>query len=497
MYISNWRPISLQNVDVKIATKALAKRLETILPKIIHRNQCAYVKRRSICDCTRIIDDIMFYTKEYGLSGLAVAIDFEKAFDSLDWEYLNKALSAFNFGESFIKWVNIFYRNIQSCVMNNGFSSTLFDVHRGVRQGDPLSPYLFIVALETLAINIRSSSGIEGIKLKNGREIKLTLFADDMKSFLKNKRSFENLTNLLQDFGSCSGLKVNESKLEALNLGEDGASLNIGLGNTTKPLKTLGIFFSYDKTEAYKLNFESILDQLKKKTLNLWKWRNLTILGKIQILKTFAISKFLYPASQLSFPKDLIKRANKIIYDFLWNGVDKVKRNALINDIEDGGLKMIHLEPLIQAQKISFFKRYADPNYVADWKFILDTYLKPFGGPYILRRGTSGFAVLRCCSVFCAVFRWIKSHTAVLRWSQTLRCAMFVLFSLRCSVKRNYLRCCDTSSINTVYTQTMRYGRYIWLNLWCVCRIVPTGRQPAELTGYLVRLCRLLLWFFF
>ena len=70
---------------------------------------------------------------------------------------------------------------------------------------------------------------------------------------------------------------------------------------------------------------------------------------------------------------------------FLWNGVDKVKLNALINDIEDGGLKMIHLESLIQAQKISFFKRYADPDYVADWKNIVDTYLKPFGGPYILR----------------------------------------------------------------------------------------------------------------
>ena len=100
MYISNWRPISLLNVDVKIATKALAKRLDTILPKIIHRNQCVYVKGRSICDCTRIMDDIMFYTKEYGLSGLAVAIDFEEAFDSLDWEYLNKALLAFNFGLS-------------------------------------------------------------------------------------------------------------------------------------------------------------------------------------------------------------------------------------------------------------------------------------------------------------------------------------------------------------------------------------------------------------
>ena len=136
MYIKNWRPISLLNVDVKIASKAIAKRLETVLPLIIHENQCAYVKGRSISS------DIMFYTKENKLPGLLLATDFEKAFDSLDWTFLNKALAAFNFGQSFIKWINTFYSNIQSYVMNNGFSSVHFDVMRGVRQGDPLSSYL-------------------------------------------------------------------------------------------------------------------------------------------------------------------------------------------------------------------------------------------------------------------------------------------------------------------------------------------------------------------
>ena len=92
MYIKSWRPISLLNVDVKIASKAIAKRLETVLPLIIHETQCAYVKGRSIFDCNRIIDDIMFYTKENKLPGLLLAIDFEKAFDSLDWTFLSRVV---------------------------------------------------------------------------------------------------------------------------------------------------------------------------------------------------------------------------------------------------------------------------------------------------------------------------------------------------------------------------------------------------------------------
>ena len=143
-YIKNWRPISLLNVDVKIASKALALRLEKVLPNIIHADQYAYVKGRTIFDAVRTIDDIMEYTKLMQLPGLMVALDFEKAFDSLNWSFLLKALKSFNFGESFIKWVTVLYSNISSCVLNNGFSTQIFQVHRGVRQGDPLSAYLLL-----------------------------------------------------------------------------------------------------------------------------------------------------------------------------------------------------------------------------------------------------------------------------------------------------------------------------------------------------------------
>ena len=189
-------------------TKVLAKRLEKVLPYLIHPNQNAFVKGRSIFDAIRTIDDIVDDTKRNSWSGIMIAIDFEKAFDTLDFQFLIRTLHKFNFGPSFIHWIRVLYKNASSCVMNNGFTTGPFLLGRGVRQGDPLSPYLFILALETLAIKIREDCNVQGLKI--GEEmIKLSLFADDMTCVIKDKTSYTNLFRILNSFGECFGLKVN------------------------------------------------------------------------------------------------------------------------------------------------------------------------------------------------------------------------------------------------------------------------------------------------
>ena len=173
-FVDNWRPISLVNVETKIISKVIASRIKSVLPNIIHHNQTGYVKDRFIGETIRSIFDIMDYTVEKNIPGLLIFIHF----DSVEWGFLFKCLEAFNFGSDFLNWIKTFYTNVQSCIMNNGTTSNYFQLEGGVLQGDPLSPYLFIVVVETLAIAIRQNQEIRGISIEN-EETKILQYADD------------------------------------------------------------------------------------------------------------------------------------------------------------------------------------------------------------------------------------------------------------------------------------------------------------------------------
>ena len=136
-----------------------------MLPDIITSTLTGYVKGRFIGEAATSIIDVMDYTKEQNIPSILLFIDFERAFDSLDWNFMLKCLNVFGFGPSLIRWIETFCTNISSCVLNNSLYSQYFEVQRGVRQGNPLSPYIFIIAAEILAIAIQTNmDDIQGLK---------------------------------------------------------------------------------------------------------------------------------------------------------------------------------------------------------------------------------------------------------------------------------------------------------------------------------------------
>ena len=147
--------------------------------------------------------------------------------------------------------------------------------------------------LELLAISVRNDKQIRGIKV-DGNEVKLVIFADDMTSFVQDTRSHLILFNTINLFSSYSGLCINHDKTEILLLGNmEIKASELGVKEIRKVVKILGVHFTHNQSLFYKMNFETIEKSLRE-SLKGWSWRSLTLLGRIQVIKSFAIPKILY-----------------------------------------------------------------------------------------------------------------------------------------------------------------------------------------------------------
>ena len=277
-----------------------------------------------------------------------------------------------------------FYNNIQSCVINNGITTDYFTLERGVRQGDPLSPYLFVVAVETLAIAVRQNKAITGITIGKD-ETKLLQYADDTTAVLADVNSARILFKLLDDFKKLSGLAINPSKTEGLWIGSSRGNKTkpFGIKWPNEPIKALGVYYSYDPKLLLEKNFIEKLDTIKK-LINIWSSRGLSLYGKVTIIKLLIIPKFVYVASLLPTPKEVIKQLNQLLFKFLWKGVDKVTRLSAINEYENGGLKMIDFETMVKSLRLAWLKRIFRENDGA-WKSYIRQILKQSGGFFLFR----------------------------------------------------------------------------------------------------------------
>ena len=219
MVLSNWQLITLLNVDYKILARAIAKRIESKLPKLVHSDQTGFVKGRYIGQNMRLLNDLMKFTESNKLPGILLFTDFEKAFDTLEWPFIQQTLNFFNFGPNFRKWLAVLHNDVESRVIYGGYTTNYFQVSRGVRQGCPLSPFLFILCVEILAPKIRLNPKITAIELPYSCEAKLSQFADDTKLTYKDTSSLHESMLVLGMFGDISGLKLNRKKTKALWIG--------------------------------------------------------------------------------------------------------------------------------------------------------------------------------------------------------------------------------------------------------------------------------------
>lgn len=216
---SSYRPISLLNVDTKILAKVLAHRLERVLLSIISPDQMGFIKNRYSFFKIRRLLNIISSQSENNTSEAVISLDAEKAFYRVRWDFLFYTLRRFGFGTNFISWIEVLYSSPLAAVRTNNNLSNYFQLQCGTRQGCPLSPLLFAMAIEPLAIALRQYIDIKGI-LRGGTEHKVSLYVDDMLLFIANpSHSLPKVLDLLKEFEAISRYKVNFGKSEAMPIG--------------------------------------------------------------------------------------------------------------------------------------------------------------------------------------------------------------------------------------------------------------------------------------
>ena len=364
--IKNWRPISISSCDLKIITKAYSLKVGSHLGEIISDSQMGYVPGRDINFNNRILKLALDFCNSSNLDYSIMSLDAQKAYDSVDHVYISNTLKAYGFPDNFISAVNILHGNLLAQVQVNGFLSDSFLIKRGVKQGDALSCALFIIAIDPLIRNIEINKNIPELSLTDNCNIKTLAYADDIAVITKN--SNDSFNNIFAEYGKLtkiSGLTLNADKTEILNLSNsdkqstEASYLNNYITLTHKREITIcGSCLSLDSARCYEANITNKIDKLCKQ-LNLWKGRQLSINGKMIIIKTFAISQLIFSSQfQTINPKDL-RKIEYLCYNFLWNGPDRIKRIYLKSGRDEGGINGIDIESFFNAIVVrQFLKSY-------------------------------------------------------------------------------------------------------------------------------------------
>ncbi len=376
--LSNLRPISLTNTDVKIITKAITIKLNPILDQIISPTQTAYVPKRQVTDNTFLLDKIIQLAEKTEENLFILSLDAKKAFDSIDHEYMYKTLKSFGFGDEFIFTIRTIYKDLTASVLVNGYKTQILQLLRGVKQGDALSCALFIICVEPFFRAIHAAQNIKGFSVRSPftletTECKLAGYADDFAPILSNIESVEEVFALYYKFSQLSGVYLNPDKTEVIKIGphqndpEDEIYVTYGhktyLIKSSKRIVICGVSHPIDSPESYVHNISNKIAKMKQ-LLNSWRCRSLSIIGKILITKVYGLSQLIYFLQTCHITNDDLKLIERSIFSFIWSAKtsrpnDKIKRSVLKCSISDGGLNAPDIFSLNRALKFKKWLRSA------------------------------------------------------------------------------------------------------------------------------------------
>ncbi|GKB00054.1 putative RNA-directed DNA polymerase, eukaryota, reverse transcriptase zinc-binding domain protein [Tanacetum coccineum] len=210
----NFRPISLIGSQYKILAKILANRLAVVIPSVVSEAQTAFIKGRQIIDGPLMVDEIISWAKVYKKKLFMLKVDFEKAFDTLSWSFLDSIMAQMGFTSKWRQWIFACLNSGYASVLVNGSLLCEIQNEGGLRQGGSTSPLLFILAIEALNVVIieaKNRSLFRGVEVGKDRiNVSHFQFADD--ALILGEWSFLNVKNLsyiLSCFHLASGLKIN------------------------------------------------------------------------------------------------------------------------------------------------------------------------------------------------------------------------------------------------------------------------------------------------
>ena len=369
----SYRPISILNVDYKIYTKIIARRLANIADELLEEDQTGFIINRQTHDNVRRVIHIVDQAQRTKTSTLLVSIDAEAAYDRVSWRFLYAVLTRFGFNEQALHCVKTLYQQPTARIKINGSLSGKFALQRSTRQGCSLSPTLFAFFIEPLAQAVRDNEDIQGVTV-NGTEHRISLFADDVIAFLQRPNdSLPVLSDILSRFGRLSGYKINIAKTQILALNYN-PSVSIreayAFNWEQKSIKYLGINITKTLITLYKANYDKLNEEIKK-DIERWATLPLDLNSRMEAIKINVLSRllFLFQSLPVEVPQEQFNAWDKLISRFIWAGQrPRIKFQTLQLAKGEGGMGLPNLKMYYYAAQLRYVGCWCKPDYVAKWK---------------------------------------------------------------------------------------------------------------------------------